>query len=394
MNEITPNEKTSTTQAKSQKKANWLQWVIVLCFAGIGFLFAILMTRIMDAAAANGATDGQVMLLWIGLMVSMYAVLFLHIVLHEGGHLIFGLLTGYRFVSFRVGSLMLLKNEQGYCLRWMRLGGTGGQCLLDPPEMMDGKMPNVLYNLGGCLMNLLVGVVCLMAAFLCPADSVGRALLLLSAIVGVIYALINGLPLAGEMANDGRNALELNKNPEALNALRIQLVINKLNSQGVRLKDMPEEYFVWPSEESRQSSLIAAVAVLCANRLLDEHRFDECAARLDEMLDGDMEKLPGMYRKLLLVDRVFLHLLNDETETAVTLMNREQKQFMKTMKGQLLIHRTDYAYALLAEKDITMAEKQLKTFDKVAKNYPHPQEVEAERELIALVQAAHHEKNG
>lgn len=384
MNEITPDEKIPNTQPK--KKTNWLQWVMVLCFAGIGFLFAMLMIQTMDTAAANGASDGQVMLLWVGLMVGMYAVMFLHIVLHEGGHLIFGLLTGYKFVSFRVGSLMLLKNEQGYHLRWMRLGGTGGQCLLDPPEMVDGKMPNVLYNLGGCLMNLLVGVVCLMAALLCPAGSIWRALLLLSTMVGVIYALLNGLPLKGEIANDGRNALDLNKNPEALNAFRTQLELNRLNAEGVRLKDMPEEYFVWPSEESRRNSLIAAIAVLCTNRLLDEHRFDECAARLDEMLSGDMDKLPGMYRKLLLVDRIYLHLLDGETEIATSLMDKEQKQFMKAMKGQLPIHRTDYAYALLAEKDTDKAEKHLKAFDKVAKNYPHPQEVEAERELIALAQ--------
>ena len=388
MNEVTPNGNIPNTPQKPKKKADWLQWVMVLCFMVIGFLFGMLMIETMDAASLNGATDGQVMLLWVGLMIGMYAVLFLHIVIHEGGHLIFGLLTGYKFVSFRVGSLMLLKNEQGYHLRWMRLGGTGGQCLLDPPEMVDGKIPNVLYNLGGCLMNLLVAVISLIAAFLCPAGSFWRALLLLSTIVGVIYALINGLPLKGEIANDGRNALDLNKNPEALNAFRTQLVLNRLNAEGVRLKDMPEEYFVWPSEESRSNSLIAAVAVLCTNRLLDEHRFDECAARLDEMLRGDMDKLPGMYRKLLQVDRIYLHLLDGETETAVTLMDKEQKQFMKAMKGQLPIHRTDYAYALLAEKDAAKAEKHLKAFDKVAKHYPHPQEVEGERELISLVQEA------
>ena len=388
MKEITSNENTPNTPQKPQKKANWLQWVMILCFAVIGFLFAMLMVETMDSASLNGASDGQVMLLWLGLMVGMYVVMFLHIVLHEGGHLVFGLLTGYQFVSFRVGSLMLLKNEQGYRLRWMRLGGTGGQCLLDPPEMVDGKMPNVLYNLGGCLMNLLVAGLSLMAALLCPAGSFWRAVLLLSTMVGVIYALLNGLPLPGEMANDGRNALELNKDPEALAAFRTQLVLNRLNAEGMRLKDMPEEYFTWPSEESRSNSLIATIAVLCTNRLLDEHRFAECATRLDEMLDGDMNKLPGMYRKLLLVDRIYLHLLDGETETAATLMDKEQRQFMKTMKGQLPIHRTDYAYALLAEKDAAKAEKHLKAFDKVAKHYPHPQEVEGERELIALAQEA------
>ncbi len=378
------NESGNGIRQKAEKKVNWLQWVMVLAFTGIGLFFASQMIQVMDAASLGGASDGKVMLLWLLMMVAMYAVIFGQIVVHEAGHLVFGLLTGYRFVSFRIGRLMLMKNEQGYHLRKLRLGGTGGQCLLDPPELVGGKMPNVLYNLGGCLMNLLVGAISFGLAFVFEAGSVARAVLMLSAIVGLAFALTNGLPFRGEMANDGRNALDLNKDPEALTAFRTQLVVNRLNTEGLRLKDMPEEHFVWPSEESRSNVLIATIAVFCANRLLDEHRFAECAARLDEMLKSDMTKLPGMYRKLLLNDRIYLHLLDGETETAAALMDKEQRQFMKATKGQLCIHRTDYVYALLAEKDAAMAEKHLKTFDKVAKNYPHQQEVEAERELMAL----------
>ena len=75
---------------QEKKKVNWLQWLMILCFAVVGILFGKLMVETMEAAEVNGASPGQVMLVWIGLMVGMYAVLFLHIVFHEGGHLIFG----------------------------------------------------------------------------------------------------------------------------------------------------------------------------------------------------------------------------------------------------------------------------------------------------------------
>lgn len=42
-------------------------------------------------------------------LVCLILAVFVQIILHEGGHLIFGLATGYRFVSFRVGSLTLIK---------------------------------------------------------------------------------------------------------------------------------------------------------------------------------------------------------------------------------------------------------------------------------------------
>lgn len=381
------NEQKTPAHPKAQKKINWLQWVMVLAFALVGFFFAGLMIDTMETAEANGASGGRVALLWILLMVGMYAVIFGHIVVHEGGHLVFGLLNGYRFVSFRVGSLMLLKNEQGYHLRRMRLGGTGGQCLLDPPQIVDGRMPNVLYNLGGCLMNLLVGAVSVGIAFLCPDGSPGRALLILSGIIGLMYALLNGLPMKGDMPNDGRNAMELGKDPEALQAFRTQLVLNRLSAEGLRLRDMPEEYFAWPSEESLGNALVASSGIICCSRLLDENRFDECAARIDELLAGTQERLPTLFRRLLINDRICLHLLAGEKETAAALMDKEQQQFCKTMKGQLPIHRTEYAFALLAEEDAQKAEKALKAFDKAANGYPHPQEVEAERELMALVQA-------
>ena len=372
--------------AKAKKRATWGQWLMVACYLLFGAFFGILMVQTMDAASLNYATDGQVLLIWLALLVGLYVIFFLEIVLHEAGHLVFGLLTGYGFVSFRVGSLMLLKNEQGWRVRKFRLGGTGGQCLLDPPPIVDGKMPHVLYNLGGVIVNLIAAVVCFGCTFLCEDGTLVHALLVTAACVGLLFALTNGLPVPMEQANDGRNALDLGKEPEALAAFRTQLVVNKLNVNGMRLKDMPAEYFVWPGQESRSNVLIAGIAILCANRLLDGHRFGECAARLDEMLADEPEKLPGMFRKLLLNDRIYLHLLEGESEIAQQLMTKEQLKFMKVMNGQLPIHRTAYAYALLAEGNSANAERALEEFEKAAKNYPHEQEIASERELIALAQ--------
>ncbi len=380
------SEKTPVTGQTPKKKINWMQWVAIPIYLLVGGLFGVLMIQTMDSASLNGASDLQVMLIWLVLMVSIFVLFFLEIVLHEEGHLIFGLLTGYRFVSFRVGSLILIKNEQGLRVRKLRIGGTAGQCLMDPPPMVDGKMPYVLYNLGGCIVNLITAALCFGLSFLAEEGTLGYALLIMAAVIGIAFALMNGLPLPGEIANDGRNALDLGKNPEALWAFRTQMVLNRLSSEGLRLKDMPEEHFRWPEKENRSNAMIAGIAVLCTNRLLDEHRFEECAARIDEMLADDLTRLPGMYRKLLLNDRIYLYLLAGETETARQLMDKEQLQFIKVMKGQPPIHRTEYAYTLLAEQDEEKAEKLLAAFDKMAKAYPHEQEIASERELIALAQ--------
>ena len=64
----------------------------------------------------------------------------------------------------------------------------------------------------------------------------------------------------------------------------------------------------------------------------------------------------------------------------------EQLRIMRAMKNYLSVLRTEYAYALLAKKDEENAKKILRVFEKSARTYPYPGEVEAERELIAIAQ--------
>ena len=49
-------------------------------------------------------------------LIAVLIAFVLHIILHEGGHLVAGLLTGYRFVSFRFLNFTLI-NQDGH-LRW------------------------------------------------------------------------------------------------------------------------------------------------------------------------------------------------------------------------------------------------------------------------------------
>ena len=44
--------------------------------------------------------------------------------------------------------------------------------------------------------------------------------------------------------------------------------------------------------------------------------------------------------------------------------------------------RTEYAYALLHEKDKSKAEKLRQQFEKMAKKYPYPNEINGEREFM------------
>jgi hypothetical protein len=61
-------------------------------------------------------------------------------------------------------------------------------------------------------------------------------------------------------------------------------MVNEKITSGVRLKDMPEEWFTQPDDEDLRNPIIAAVAVLGCNRLVDEltllkrnyHFYEKC----------------------------------------------------------------------------------------------------------------------
>ena len=121
---------------------------------------AIALPFIIWAMPCQGCCFGAVLL-------AMIIIFFLHITVHEAGHLGCGLLTGYRFCSYRIGSLMLIKTNGQFKLKQYALPGTGGQCLMAPPDMADGKMPYMLYHLGGCLFNLLFSLLAFLFSLFC-----------------------------------------------------------------------------------------------------------------------------------------------------------------------------------------------------------------------------------
>ena len=142
--------------------------------------------------AAFGDRSG-LSLPWI--VVGM-AVGMVQIVLHEGGHLAAGLATGYGFVSFRIGSVMLLKKEGRLRLCRYKLAGTGGQCLLAPPPWREEGFPAFLYNLGGPLANLLTAALCGLGVWQWRGAHPALASILLTVgLMGLYLGLVNGIPL-------------------------------------------------------------------------------------------------------------------------------------------------------------------------------------------------------
>ena len=163
-------------------------------------------------------------------------------------------------------------------------------------------------------------------------------------------------------------------------ALWQQLRVNKLQSDGVRLKDMDESLFDCAFEDTVGNPLVDQMKLFWMQRLIDEKRFEE-ARTLGECLvmSNTLELLKNMGR----VELLFLELIGPCREDQVKrLYTRSVKKWLKAVKGYPSTHRVKYAYAVRFAHNDKMAAKAKRNFAKVCKTYPMAGEIETEKVLF------------
>lgn len=226
---------------KSKIPKSILSYVLSILF---GLVFGALMYFVFRASGVKPEENTPAF--FLNLFISTLFSFFLHIIIHEGGHLVMGLLTGYKFQSFRVGSLTLARYEnEGLKWKKYQLAGTGGQCLLSPPGKYGEAFPYKLYFYGGALFNALFGALALAIIFIAkPGASIAEALFFFF-LIGLVLAVVNIISIKDALIiNDGTSVRILNNNQDSLKYFWLQLKISALEQNGMRLKDMPGEYFV------------------------------------------------------------------------------------------------------------------------------------------------------
>lgn len=372
--------------AKEKKKQTAKGHLLSICFfTVIGVILGLAMISFVEWQLPEGIASSEKAYRICVMLVLLYLAFFIHIVLHEAGHLIFGLMSGYQFSSFRIGSFMLMKENGKLVHRKIKIAGTGGQCLMVPPEMENGKFPVVLYNLGGSIVNLVVAALMIPVFLAVDKSSIFALFFFLLIAMGVITGLSNGIPMrTNTIDNDGYNAISLGKSKEAMRAFWIQMKTNEQLTKGIRTKDMPEEWFEVPSDESMKNPMVATIGVYAASRLMDQHRFEEGGKLINHLLEIETGMV-ALHRNLLICDQIYLELIGQNRSDRVEeLYTKELKKFMKAMKTFPSVIRLEYAYNLLEKHDQDAAAKSMETFERVAATYPYPNDINTERELMEI----------
>lgn len=260
----------------------------------------------------------------------------LQTIVHEGGHLVCGLAAGYRFVSFRIFNVALLRRNGRFTLRRFAVAGTGGQCLLLPPEQETGYAPIALYNVGGILANIMTVAIAAAAILLCDDLSYfAFTLMLFLIITGILFAAANGIPMkVGGIANDGYNILLFHRNTTDRTLFLNQLRINAMIQDGTRPRDIKEKWFEMPENIDFSDITQTSQQLMVASRMLDAGDTAAAHSILEEMA-ANSDNIPGLIRKEIECELIFTSLRLGDTEQARRLYSKELKSYINAFRNTM-----------------------------------------------------------
>lgn len=330
----------------------------------------------------------EAILVLYGTLAMCLVGIYLHVILHEAGHMVFGLLTGYQFLSFRIYSITFVKVEGRIKRKKSGIPGTSGQCLMIPPKTVGEQFPYRLYNYGGIMMNFLVSLLAILFIPIFPETAIPTRFLLGAFVAaGLMIGIMNGLPVKGfGIANDGYNVRSMKKDPQARKAFRLQLEVAALQNSGTRLKDMPSEWFLLPEEADLTNVMNAYILNLAYNRELDRLDFAAAKEVLNQMIPL-LPKLPAGYRNFANLGYLFLALVNGESREIVErYLTKQCRLLIKSAKNEINLLRTAYAYHLIYEKDTKAAEQAYHRLQELAGRYPVLAEAEMNLMLAEYLQ--------
>ncbi|NLL00984.1 MAG: hypothetical protein GX271_10025 [Clostridiales bacterium] len=158
------------------------------------------------------------------------------IILHELGHLIGGLITGWKFLYLQIYKL-IIKREK-HRLKIMIVGEVGYRCIMYPISISQGAK---LYTMGGCIMNLISSIVGLLFLVFASVTLVMWLYIWSFFTFGIGLFIMNGIARIEKVCNDKAcsNLLRVDKHSRLCH--NAQLIIARHLMNGLSYSEIGEE---------------------------------------------------------------------------------------------------------------------------------------------------------
>jgi len=324
-----------------------------------------------DKLIADDNTGLELMVMG-GLLFLAVLFMLVHIIIHEGGHMIMGLATGWKYLSFRVGNITLVKRDGK--LQWKKttVAGTGGQCLMIPPECEPTECPFFLYLLGGGLFNIITGGIAFGIGIL--TGGTAQIILNVFAIMGFGSGLSNLFPakISGTM-NDGYQIfVEFPRNSEAKKYNYLLLSAHAILTEVESTKELPEKIrnAILNADYSNLSDTgCANLYCYKATILQAEGRYEECREVYQNIADNP--DTLQIFKNEAKCELIYHEIMDGcDAEKIEALADKKQMDYIKATSLYPSRRRLMYAYYLIYKNDKAKADEEYEALLKTAKSHP------------------------
>ena len=175
------------------------------------------------------------------------------------------------------------------------------------------------------------------------------------------------------------------RDEEARRGFYIQLKVNGLQHQGVRIKDLPLEMFKLKEGADITSPLNTSIRLMEYSWYLDNMDLENAKKTIDSLIPY-LNKLIVIYKYEINCERIFLELMGGcNKELIDSLYDKELKKYIKQAKFMLSKKRLLMAYEGFYNKDKDKALKHYEELKKLVEKSPSKGDAESEIMIVDFV---------
>lgn len=316
-------------------------------------------------------------------LISFFLFYVLSIPIHEAGHLVMGLLTGYKFNSFRLLSYVWIK-ENGK-IRFIRSKNSlvVGQCLLSPPgEEKNFKL--FWYNFGGGFFNLLTAALIGVIAVLFPGHQTLNNVVFGGVWANITMGLMNLIPMNLGIPNDGLNIVKGLATKQARHGFYMMLYVNDEMTKGRRYRDFDASEFQ-TDMDIKSKNFFEVYPIMCeAGRLYDLGDYDGCNRTYAKL---DLQKLSTYYRNSVMLDQLYDAIIHhpDDERAKELYKDAKLKKFLK--QTHPVVFRVLAAYEYFVNEDQTKGRSLLEKAKESTNAFPNEGFRRMETDYLSMLES-------
>lgn len=283
-------------------------------------------------------------------MVLSYQV---SIIIHEFGHLFFGLRSGYTFIAYQYLFITVYKKENRLRISINRNNLVAGQCILKPVSIHETNFRYVAYNAGGYIFNFIFVAIGICIAFF--TRGAVQLFFIVFSLFNMYSGVYNAIPSSRIIPSDGLNLKTAKQSKEAAYGLHCMMYLQSFFHENHTYQDLDISILQMVETADRSNYFVAFIDICLADYYRELQEFDKVIDILESI---PYETLPKYYRILIQSELVECYIIknikHDEVEELYQSIQDPKNKRINSMSR--FRAATAYMYVVEGEKEKALSQ--------------------------------------